>query len=219
VVFVKHDPTATTVAAEMAQIAAAEPQVLVVMTAGTACLGAVNEAAATGLKEAVLVRFIASGCKVPGYMVPAGEAAGGLYAVGAGLRSLNDPAFAEDTFVKFAREQLTASGLDPKRELVGVGFAQYGWAHVEILRTASGLPGGLTRSNVLLALRGTNLDHPMLLDGVRFATAGDYDAYFVEGAEYTRYDARTKAWFVQGPAADLNGLSPNCVWSKSRCGR
>jgi hypothetical protein len=163
--------------------------------------------------------FIASGCKATSYMVPAGDAAEGFYAVGAGLRSTNDPAYAEDTFIKFAREQLAASGLDPSLELVGVGFAQYGWAHVEILRIANALPGGLTRSNELLALRGAELDHPMLLDGVRFSTAGNDDAYFVEGAEYSRYDSRVKAWFSQGPAADLNGTSPNCVWARSRCQR
>ena len=135
------------------------------------------------------------------------------------MKSLNDPAFADETFVRFSIDELTAAGLDPTRELIGVGFAQYGWAYTEALRLASSLPGGLSRSNLLLALRGAALDHPMLLDGVRFETDGARDAYLIEGAEYSRYDAESETWFPQGRAVDVNGSSPNCAWVDLVCQR
>ena len=36
------------------------------------------------------------------------------------------------------------------------------------MRIAGELPGGINRTNVILALRTMDMTHPMLLDGVRF---------------------------------------------------
>ncbi len=217
---VKHAPSVTSVAKEMAKLAEGQPQVLLAMTTGPACTSAMQEAANTGIDATAVVRFLPSGCTAAdAYMNPAGPAADGFYAVGPGVVSLNDPAHVDDTFVRFAAEQLEAADLDPKRELLGVGFGQYGWAHVEILRIAAALPGGLTRSNVLLALRGADLVHPMLDRGVRFTTSGTSDAYFVEGAAYNRYDTKVKGWYPQGAAIDLNGASPACEWVRGICQR
>jgi len=220
VTVVKHAPAVTSVTKEMAKLAEGQPQVLLAMTNGPACTSAMQEAATAGLAATALVRFLPSVCTgADAYMSPAGPAADGVYAVGPGVVSLNDPAHAEDTFVRFAVEQLEAADLDPTRELLGVGFGQYGWAHVEILRIAAALPGGLTRSNVLLALRGVDLVHPLVDGGVRFATSGAADAYFVEGAAYNRYDAKVKGWYPQGSAIDLNGSSPACEWVRGICQR
>jgi branched-chain amino acid transport system substrate-binding protein len=221
VTFVRHDPQVSSVADEMAEIAEDEPDVFLSMTSGDACLSALQEATAQGVKTRALAMFTPLRCSQPAlYMAPAGAAADGFYVVGAGVKSSADPVYAEDTFVRFVNDQLAAAGFGDDRPLVGVGFAQYGWAHVEILRLAAALPGGLSRSNVVLALRAADLDHPMLLDGVRFVTEGDRDAFFIEGAQYSRYDAEAGAWFQQGPAVDLNGSSPTCRWDddEGRCG-
>lgn len=216
----RHAPSVSSVAKEMAKLAESQPQVLLAMTTGPACTSVMQESANVGVAATALVRFLPSGCTgAEAYMEPAGPSADGFYAVGPGVISLNDPAHADDTFVRFAAEQLAAAQLDPTRELLGVGFGQYGWAHVEILRIAAALPGGLTRTNVLLALRGADLVHPMLDTGVRFATNGTADAYFVEGAAYNRYDTKVKGWYPQGPAIDLNGSSPACEWVRGICQR
>lgn len=218
VVIVEHDPAALTVSPEIAQLAEAEPDVFLSMTAGRPCLSAVQEAERLGLTDSALALFTPSGCRQPEqFLAPAGSAGHGFWVVGGGVKSTNDPAWADDVFVRFANEQLRAAGLDPARELVGVGFAQYGWAHVEMLRLAASLPGGLTRSNLLLALRGAELDHPMLLNGVRFAADGGQDAYFIEGGEYSRYDSSSQTWFPQPIAIDLNGSSPTCSWVRLVC--
>jgi hypothetical protein len=90
---------------------------------------------------------------------------------------------------------------------------------VEILRIAAAMPGGLTRSNLLLAMRGADLVHPLVDRGVHFATSGTADAYFVEGAAYNRYDTKVKGWYPQGTAVDLNGSSPVCGWVRGICQR
>lgn len=217
-IVVTHDPGALTVPDEMAELAEAAPRVFLSMTAGQPCLSAVEEAARSGLTDSAVALFTPSGCKQPEqYLAPVGAAGHGFWVVGGGVKSTVDPAYADETFVKFVNEQLAEAGLDPGRVLVGVGFAQYGWAHVEMLRLASALPGGLSRSNLVLALRGADLAHPMLLEGVRFASEGNLDAFFIEGGEYSRYDSDSRAWFQQGPAVDVDGASPNCSWTRSAC--
>jgi hypothetical protein len=41
---------------------------------------------------------------------------------------------------------------------------------------------------------------------------GAEDAYFVEGSEFSQYDAANESWIQVGAAVDLNGSSPNCAW-------
>ncbi|MEL7157878.1 MAG: ABC transporter substrate-binding protein [Actinomycetota bacterium] len=220
VVFVTHDPAKLEVTEEMEEVAEAAPQVFISMTNGRPCLSAVSEAARLGITQSVLAAFNPSVCRQPSaYMVPLGTAGDGFYVVGGGVKSAIDPALADDTFIEFVHTRLTDVGLDPNQSLVTIGFAQYGWAHVEALRLAAALPGGLSRTNLTLVMRNLDLQHPMLFEGVRFSTQGIRDGFVIEGAEVSRYDAEARAWFQQGPAVDLNGASPNCVWSELVCGR
>jgi ABC-type branched-subunit amino acid transport system substrate-binding protein len=211
-VLVSHDPSALSVASEMEELAESRPDVFLSMTAGQPCRSAIAEAERTGLTRTAVGLFTPAGCRQPStYLEPVGSAGHGFWIVGGGAKSLTDPAFAGETFVDFANAELRDAGIDPERHLVGVGFAQYGWAHVELLRVASALPGGLSRSNVVLAQRSLDLSHPILFDGVRLATAGDRDAFPVEGSVYSRYDADSASWFVQGAAVDVDGGTPNCT--------
>lgn len=210
---VPHDPAAPTVTNEMTTLAAGDPDVFISMTAGNPCLLAVQEAGNSGLTESASVLFQASVCKDPNaYMIPAGDVADGWYIVGGGIKATTDPQFAEEPFVKFTNEQLEAAGLDTAVGLYGTGFGQFGWAHVEALRIAADLPGGLTRSNFMLAQRAMDLIHPLTLEGISFAANGAEDGYFIEGSEYSVYDAADESWIQQGGAVDLNGSSPNCAW-------
>lgn len=217
-VAVTHDPAARLVAAEMDELARAEPDVFLSMTAGEPCVSALTEADRSGLTDSAVGLFTPSGCQQADvFLEPAGDAGHGFWIVAGAMKSLDDPGFANETFVAFANARLRAGEIDPERYLVGVGFAQYGWAHVELLRVASALPGGLTRSNVVLASRGLDLDHPMLLPGIRFATHGVGDSFPVEGSVYSRYDADSASWYRQGGQVDVNGGSPNCVFVDLAC--
>ncbi len=215
---VPHDPAAPTVTNEMTTIAAFEPDVFLSMTAGNPCLLAVQEAGNSGLTETADLLFAPSVCKDPNaYMIPAGDAADGFLIVGGGAKATTDVQYADEPFIKFVNEELEAAGLDTSVGLYGTGFGQFGFAHVETMRIAAELEGGLTRSNFLLAQRSLNIDHPLFLDGISFAVDGAADAFFIEGSEFSEYNAAEESWTQLGDVVDLNGSSPNCSWSETGC--
>lgn len=215
---VPHEPRATDIADEMATVAEGEPDVFIAMTAGDPCRFAVQEAGSLGLTESAKALFAPSVCKDPVvYMAPAGTAGDGWYIVGGGAKSTTDPEYADDPFIEFINEELNDRGLDTTVGLFGAGFGTYAWAHVEALRIAAELPGGLSRSNFILAQRAMELTHPILLDGIAFAANGAEDGYFVEGSEYSQYDSAEESWTQLGSPVDLNGLSPTCSWSDNGC--
>ena len=215
---VPHEPAAPTVTNEMTTIAASEPDVFISMTAGNPCLLAVQEAGNSGLTETAKALFAPSVCKDPNaYMIPAGEAADGFYIVGGGVKATTDPQYADDPFISWVNETMDAAGLDTSVGLYGTGFAQFGWAHVEALRIAAELEGGLSRTNFILALRSMDLVHPITLEGISFSVNGAEDAYYIEGSEFSQYDAANESWTQLGAAVDLNGSSANCSWSEDGC--
>ena len=202
----------------MTTIAAANPDVFISMTAGNTCLLAVEETARSGLKDSGAVLFAPSVCKDPNaYMIPAGDAGDGFLIVGGGNIATTDAQYADDPYIAFLNETLTAAGLDATVGLYCTGFGNHGWPWVETLRIAAELDGGLTRTNFMLALRAFSGDNPSLLPGISFAMNGSEDAYFIEGSDISQYDAANESWIQQGDVVDLNGSSPNCQWSESGC--
>jgi hypothetical protein len=215
---VRHDPAAPTVTNEMTTIAADDPDVFISMTAGNPCLLAVEEAGRTGLIDGDTVLFAPSVCKDPNaYMIPAGEAADGWVIVGGGQKINTDPQYADDPYVVFANDTMAAAGLDTSVGLYFTGFSAFGWPNIEALRVANELPGGLSRSNFIIATRSLELKHPGFVDGISFAVNGAEDAYFVEGSDFSRYDAAAESWIEDGGVVDLNGSSPNCAWGDDGC--
>lgn len=215
---VRHDPAAPTVTNEMTTIAASNPDVFISMTAGNPCLLAVEEAGRSGMTEGETVLFAPSVCKsATEYMVPAGEAADGWYIVGGGQKIFSDPQYADDPFVKFANETMAADGLDISIGNNATGFGLFAWPYVEALRVANELEGGLTRTNFILALRTLQGNAPFLIDGVSFGMDGNDDAYFIEGSDFSIYDAANESWVTEGAIVDLNGSSPNCTWGADGC--
>ena len=207
-----------TVANELATIRASDPDVFISMTAGSFCLQAVQEAGRVELTESATALFTPSVCRDPAaYLIPAGDAADGWNIVGGGIKATTDPRFADEPFIVFTDETLASAGFDPAVGFYGTGFATYGWAFVEALRIAAELDGGLTRSNLILAQRTMDLDHPVLLDGVRFAMDGAADGYPVEGSNFGVYDAANQVWVEDTPVVDVDGSTPNCSWTDAGC--
>ncbi len=216
---VSHDPGAAAVSGQMEQLAAQSPDVFIAMTTGDPCRLAVSGAASVGFEESEIALLASSVCKsVELYMGPAGTAGEGFRILDGGWKVTSDPDLAEDPFVAWANTTLTAAGADTATGFFGRGFAHYGWAMVEALRIAAELDGGLTRSNFLLAQRAVSLDHPALIDGIRFSTSGMADPYPVEGSQVLRYNSEEQAWIQDGPVLDINGQSPNCRWVTDNCG-
>ena len=152
--FVRHDPAAATLTNEITTLAAANPDVFISMTAGNPCLLATQEAARAGITSTATAFFQPSVCKaVSAYMAPAGEAADQWLIFGGGWKDSTDPQYEEDVYISWMNDQIDAAGLDSAVSLYATGYGQFGWAHVESLRIAAELDGGLTRTNYMIALR------------------------------------------------------------------
>src|SRR4051812_20474951 len=73
----------------------------------------------------------------------------------------------------------------------------YAMPIVQALEIAGGLPGGLTRSNFVLARRTFDYAHPVLLQGIEYNIKGDADAYNLEGSDIAKYDSTQQQWIQQ----------------------
>lgn len=213
-VAVRHDPAAPTLTNEVTTISASDPDVFISMTAGNPCLLAIQEVDAVGLLDELSAAFTPSVCKgIAAYMAPAGESADGWWIVGGGQKDTTDPNYVDEPFVAWINSELDAAGLDPSISLLGTGY-MFAYPYVEALRVAAELPDGLTRTNFMLAVRNLSIDHPLLLDGISFAANGAQDGYFIEGSDFSQFDADAQSWTIVGDIVDVNGGSPNCVWDK-----
>ena len=211
--FVRHDPAAATLTNEITTLASGNPDVFIAMTAGNPCLLATQEAARAGITTSATAFFEPSVCKaVSSVMGPAGEAAEGWLIFGGGWKDNTDPQYADDVFISWMNDKLDEGGLDSGISLYATGFGQFGWTHVETMRIAAELDGGLTRSNFMIASRALRLNHPALLEGIGFGVNGAEDAFMVEGSDLSRFDATNQSWIIEGDVIDLDGQSPNCAW-------
>ena len=215
---VRHDPAALTLTNEMTIFQEAAPDVFISMTAGRACLLAIEEAGQSGLYDDITAKggalFTPSVCKpVAAYMAPAGDAADGWWIVGGGSKDSTDPKYTDEPFIAFINENLEAGGLDPAVSLYATGY-MFGYPYGEALRIAADLPGGLNRTNFILAVRSLSIYHPMILDGIITQFNGNTDAYFAEGSDFSQFDATQQTWNQVGTVVDVDGQTPNCAWDK-----
>lgn len=212
---VRHDPAAPTLTDEIATILASGPDVFILMTAGKVCVLAIQEAGQSGLYDNIKAKggvlITPSVCKgVEAYMKPAGDAADGWWTIGGGLKDAAEPQFVDEPFIQFIGSNLEAAGVDPAASLYADGYT-YGYPYGEALRIAADLPGGLSRTNFILAVRSLDINHPMVLDGVRFRLNGNADAYPIEGSGIYRYDADAGSWGRPIHTIDITGQTPDCV--------
>jgi len=213
-VIVRHDPAAATLTNEVTTLAASNPNVFISMTAGNPCILAIQEAGRSGITETADAFFTPSVCKsIANYMLPAGADAADWYIIGGGIKDITDPAWADDVYISWANATLAEYGGDVTNSLQGEGFANRGLVWDQMLQIAAELPGGINRTNIILAQRGmSELTHPALLDGIGFGMDGNADAYFIEGSDISQFDLEAETWVKQGGVIDLSGLSPNCHW-------
>ena len=220
---VRHEPQTLSLDAEMASIAAFDPVVYISMTAGNECWRAIppahREGVVAGVESNVGALVASSACRssmlYPRLSVWAFH---DWWVVGTALKFTDDPAHAGDPFVKFVRDNFGLYGAATGHQMYDAGY-WYAYPYVEALRIAARLPGDLTRSNFILAVRSLDISHPLVVDGVKFRVNGNDDAHFIEGARFHQFDAEARALEPVGPAIDIDGQTPNCSWNRttSRC--
>ncbi|MPY93850.1 MAG: ABC transporter substrate-binding protein [Acidimicrobiia bacterium] len=214
------EPSAPTVKDPMTTLASQGPEVFIAMTAGISCTQTITEVAENGMKEAVEYLFMPSTCKASSTVGKEkvggdGSASGGWWIIGGGQKDIASPHFDDDPYISWARDLLTDKGIDYKSSgQFGLGFF-HAWATDQALRIASQLDGGLTRVNLIVALRSMDMTHPMLLPGIKFNMNGNADPYYVEGTDISRYDHTKQAWVQEGAIIELSGQSDPCVWDQA----
>ena len=215
---VRHDPAAPTLTNEVTTIAAFDPDVFISMTAGNPCLLAIQEVEASGLYDRLSAAFTPSVCKgIAAYLAPAGMAADGYWIVGGGAKDTTDSGKMDEPFIAFARDLISDAGEDAGISLTGEGVFR-GYAFTEAFRIADALPGGMSRTNLMLALRNFKIYNPCVMDGIQTELNGNADAYYIEGSDFSQFDAEQQTWNQIGDVVDANGGTPNCRWDKANGG-
>ena len=211
------EPTAPTITDAMTTLASKKPSMFIAMTAGTSCTQSIQEAAQNGMKEKVAYLFMPSVCAGKSFIGQdkVGMSGDGWWILSGGIKDLSDKAFDNDPFIKNGRDELAAAGFDYKSSgSFGSGYL-YGWAQLQLLQIAAQLDGGLTRTNLMIAVRAMDMTHPYLLEGMKFNMNGNLDAYPIEGGVFQKRDAAKETWVSQGGVIELSGKSKNCVWSQT----
>ncbi len=212
--------TAPTVTDPMTTLAAEDPDVFITMTGGAQCPQIIQDAAQNGLKEKASFLFMSSVCKPASFVGKDkvggdGSVSDGWWIVGGGAVDFNSTAYDDDAFISWGRQLLAAGGIDYKLSgSFGSGF-NFAFPMVQSLQIAGQLPGGLTRTNFILALRSFEMTSPMLLPGIRYNMNGNADAYLTEGSDISQYDAAKQQWIQEGPIVELSGKSTNCAYDQS----
>ncbi|MEZ5233689.1 MAG: hypothetical protein R2749_13440 [Acidimicrobiales bacterium] len=83
------------------------------------------------------------------------------------------------------------------------------------MQIAGELEGGLSRTNLMLAVHSMDMTHPYLLPGIKFNMDGTKDAYFTEGGLLQKWSSTKQLWEPQGNVIDLSGKSKNCEYDQS----
>ncbi|MCC6434789.1 MAG: ABC transporter substrate-binding protein [Acidimicrobiales bacterium] len=212
-----------TITDPMTTLAAQNPQVFIAMTGGAQCTQSVLEAAQNGMQDNVEYRFLSATCKGASFVGKDkvggdGSVSDGWWIVGGGSVDLNSSSNDADAYVVWAREQLAANGHDYKKSgsfSLGVFYA---FPMIQALRIAGELPGGLSRTNLVLALRAFDMTHPMLLPGVEYKMDGNDDAFFGEASDISKYDAKKQEWVQQGAIVQTAGAQKKCRYDAATSG-
>ena len=215
------EPAAPTITDPMTTLAAKNPEVFIAMTAGPSCTQSVTEAAQNGMKEKTKFLFQPSVCKSNAFLGKDkvggdGTASNDWWVVGGGTKALEAAAFDNDVWAKKSRDMLAGAGIDwAKNPTYFVGSARWGWSTEQLFTIASQLDGGLTRVNLMVALRNFDMTAPFLLEGAKFNLNGNKDAFLTEASEFGKYDVAKQAFVQQGELVELTGKSSNCAWNQS----
>ena len=187
----KHDPAAPNVTNQMTTLGTSKAEVAIAMTTTGYCTQFLKGIGDNpNWKPAV--KLVSGTCRTSLFIAPAGPGATDALFAAAG-KDLGDVALAADPEVVKVRQLAVKYGV--AENLLGVSLIPTGWVYGEILRDvlvrADAMTGGLTRPNVLLAARNSNIKSGLILPGVELKLAGKDDAYLVESARFDKWNGTT----------------------------
>jgi ABC-type branched-subunit amino acid transport system substrate-binding protein len=187
----KHDPAAPNVTNQMTTLGNSKAEVAIAMTTTVYCTQFLKGIGDNANWKPAL-KLVSGTCRTSLFIAPAGPGATDALFAAAG-KDLSDPSLAADPEVVKVRQLAVKYGV--AENLLAVSLIPTGWLFGEVLRDvlvrADGKPGGLTRPNVLLAARETNLQPGLILPGVSLKLAGKTDAYLIEAARFDKWNGTT----------------------------
>ena len=92
----------------------------------------------------------------------------------------------------------------------------YGWLQLQVLHLANELPGGLNRTNLLLAMWAADFEHPGLPAGTHWTINGPTDPVGQETITVQRWGPGHTELEDVGIVSN-EGNSPHCSWDGKRC--
>ncbi|MFN0092393.1 MAG: ABC transporter substrate-binding protein [Acidimicrobiales bacterium] len=213
-----HEGSAPTVQNEMTTLASTNADVFIIMTGAVYSIGAVQYLANSTYKPKE--RLTSSVNNVVSQYKAAGAGGDGWIHTGY-AKDVNDPSVANEPFAKQFRDILVKAGLDPTNPGQNGQSAMFAWPFVENLKRASQLPGGLSRTNLMLAIRSYSAQHPMVFDGIKFEMNGTKDPHPIEGASFLKYTVpagqETGSFVPIGKIVDQNGKNGPCQYDGKEC--
>ena len=175
--------------AQLTNIAAAAPDVIMAVPLGAQCitfLGEVANAKATNAGWDPQV-FITNTCASSLILGAAGAAADGIYTSSNGI----DVVAPDNADIPAVAEYLAYMDSLGKSDIAATAAAGWTTAEVvvEVLRMAAESPEGLTRASIINAARNFDYHPSLYLDGINFKMNGEEDAYGAQSLIVRTYDA------------------------------
>ena len=210
----RFEATAPNITNEMTTLAATDASVFILMAGTIYCPQSMDEIANRAWDPEL--KIIPSVCSTINSFVPAGDNAEGWITIQT-TKDVIDTRFDGDEFVELSRQVVTDGGFAVDDGFTGQGIAN-AYPLVENLRVADALPGGLTRTNMMLAVRTMRLEHPLLLEGIAFELNGVADGHTIEGGQFVQYTVAEGADEGSlepiGNVFDVNGTTPPCEFGE-----
>jgi branched-chain amino acid transport system substrate-binding protein len=183
-----HAPDAANLTNEYTTLAASGADVLLIQTSGAFCtqmMGEVEKGKANWDPLVIMSATCGSLSQFFKPLIDQGLTGAGTHLVQTFI-DVNDPANAENDFVKLFHETLQAQGLDDTQSTYATGWI-FAWYAIEIFKLAATYEGGLDRGNIMLAARAIDQPNPLLFEGLTNIMNGTEDAYLNEGGRMAQY--------------------------------
>jgi branched-chain amino acid transport system substrate-binding protein len=184
----KHDPAAADIRNQMTTLASSDADVAIAMTTSTYCSQFMKSFEGNAWQPK---QIISGTCKTGILFV--GGGGGALNAeIVAISKEITDSSYDSDPEAVKVREGLAkyAPGAPPSVSLVPIGWL-YGEVLRDVLLRADEMEGGLTRPNVIVAARQTDIVSPLLYDGVTLKMDGLDDTFLVESGRMEKWNGTT----------------------------
>ncbi|MEO5898666.1 MAG: ABC transporter substrate-binding protein [Ilumatobacteraceae bacterium] len=185
--------------AQIAELVAARPDVVLAAPIGLDCTYFLRELAIqrTAASDWQPVVLVSNGCASEAILGLAGPSADGVYST-ANLLDIGNQANASVPGVSQYETWMAGAGLTFEAEAATPGWT-VGETLVAIIRQAMAAPGGLSRASIIEAARALDIVPSLGRTGVRFRTNGVGDPFLAQSLQVIRWSAPTRGFVEVGP--------------------